>query len=309
MEDREIGEPSLPLPADLPFSAAISSSQWAMLCIGSRAMISAKTCLFCGIPMNGKKTVEHIIPQWLIHDLDIRHKEIAPALHETATGLLFGRRQHTVSSFLAGSVCATCNNGWMSALECRTKPILTRLIADQNDLSNLTEVERLTIARWTVKTAAVMNRVGPCSDPRYPEARPIPDEHLRTLHSGSVPDGVLVVGGGYESDNPLEFMQSTSWTWPKDGLPLREHDKERSYKVGFAFRGLMLAVAFFPNSDYKYGLIEGMHFPLWPGTRGVKQLQQPSNNLPPLTTSPMLESFLENIWAISKTWLEVVETS
>jgi hypothetical protein len=270
-------------------------------------MSSAKPCLFCGAAMYGKKTVEHIVPQWLMDHLDIRSKQIAPALHEVETGILFGHRRHTVSRFLAGGVCATCNNGWMSALESRTKPILTRLIADQNELVNLTELERTTIARWTVKTCAAMNRSGPGSDPQYPDARPIPDEHLRTLRSGSVPDGVLVVGGGYESDDPLDFMQNTSWTGPGASVALHEEDKNRSYKVCVAFRGLMLAVAYYPNAEYVYGLNEGMYVPLWTGTRRIKWLQYPLNNLPPLTPRPMLVGFLQNIWAISRVWLEVVD--
>jgi len=49
---------------------------------------------------------------------------------------------------------------------------------------------------------------------------------------------VVVVGGGYKSDNPLEFMQS--WFWPSASVSLEEKEKERSYKIGFAFRGLML---------------------------------------------------------------------
>jgi hypothetical protein len=278
-------------------------SNWLCLEWGD-AMGSGKTCIFCGMDMSGKRAVEHIVPQWLIDHLDVRRKEIAPALHEAETGMLVGRRQHTVSRFLAGSVCATCNNGWMSELERRTKPILIRLIADQHELAGLTDLERLTIARWTLKTAAVMNRVGPPGDPEYPEARPIPDEHLRSLHAGSVPAEVLVVGGGYTSDRPLEFMQSTSWTWPEASVPLREEDKKGSYKVGFAFRGLILGLAYYPNPEYRYGLIEGMYAPFWSG-RGVRQLQQPLTKLPPLTTSPMLEGFLENIWAISSTWLEI----
>src|ERR1017187_2671548 len=275
-------------------------------------MNAGKACLFCGrvlLPKrvkHGGKTDEHIIPQWLIDLLDIRGKQIAPALHNVQTGVLLGRRQHTVGRFLAGAVCATCNNGWMSSLEDQAKPILTRLIADQNELVNLTDPERVTIARWTVKTAAIMNRVGPGSDPKYSNTRPVPDEHLRSLHFGSMPDGVVVVGGGYKSDDPLEFMES--WYWPSASVSLKEEDKDRSYKIGFAFRGLMLAVAYFPNPEYVYGVFEGMYVPLWTGTRGVRRLQLPLKNLPPVTPCPMIEGFLDNILALSRIWLEIVDT-
>jgi len=124
-----------------------------------------KTCIFCGMDMSGKRAVEHIVPQWLIDHLDVRRKEIAPALHEAETGMLVGRRQHTVSRFLAGSVCATCNNGWMSTLEIEAKPILTRLVRDPTQLVKLTETERRTISRWAVKTIGALNRSSPCSAP------------------------------------------------------------------------------------------------------------------------------------------------
>jgi hypothetical protein len=277
-------------------------------------MNSDKTCLFCGVGLHGKgnrqgRTVEHIVPKWLMDHLGGRDQQIAPALHEIETGALIGRRQHSVKMLLAGSVCATCNNGWMSLLETQAKPILIRLIGDPDQLVKLTEAERLIISRWTVKTAAALNRASPCSDPKYPSGRPMPKEHLRLLSAGSIPDSVVVVGGAYNSEKAFDFMQSTSWTWPRASVPLREEDKDRSYKVAVAFCGLVLAVAYFPNSDYLYGIREGMYVPLWTGIRGVRQHHQPLNDLPPVTTSPMLEGFLENIWAISRTWLEIVDNA
>lgn len=271
-------------------------------------MSTGRMCLFCGIPIRGKRSVEHVIPQWLIKHLQIENIEIAPAVLDIHTGKFRDERRHSIGRFLAGRVCSTCNHGWMSALEQATQPILTRLIADQQELVNLTNPEKFTLARWIFKTACAMNSAAGLADPqRDPEARPVPYDHRQALFDGGLPPGILVAAGGYISDQPLEFMQSTSWTWPKASVELQGKDKKASYKIGFTFRGLILAVAYFPNPDYTYGLREGIYVPLWSGNRGVKVLNEPLHDLPALTTSPMLEGFLENIWAISKTWLKILE--
>jgi hypothetical protein len=271
-------------------------------------MNTRRACQFCATALEGNRAVEHIIPQWLIKHLQIEDIKIGPAVLDINTGKIRDERQHNIGRFLEGRVCSTCNQGWMSALEQATQPILTRLIANQQELINLTDPEKFTLARWIFKTACVMNSAGGLGDPRKdPEARPVPVEHMRTLYADALPGGVLLVGGGYNSDYPLEFMQSTSWTWPKLSMPLQEDDKKASYKIGFAFHGLILAAAYFPNPDYTYGLQEGIYVPLWTGDRGVELRNQPLHDLPPLTTSPMLEGFLENIWAVSKTWLKILE--
>jgi hypothetical protein len=224
---------------------------------------------------SGKSTLhgnthEHIVPKWLIKYLRIRNLSIGPTLREIVTDVVVDSRQHTVSNFLTGRVCAACNGGWMSDLENQTKPILTGLIEKPSHVLNLSESERFTIARWTLKIAAVLNHGSRCGDPRYVESRPVPNAHLKTLSSGAMPNDVLIVAGAYQSEDEFEFFQSTCWIWPKGSSALREEDKDRSYKIGVAFRGLMLAAIYYPDADYAYGLIDnGMYVPLWSGSRGI----------------------------------------
>jgi hypothetical protein len=54
-------------------------------------------------------------------------------------------------------LCAGCNNGWMSRLEERTKPILVRLLENEPVLLDLDA--QAEVARWAIKTAMVVEGV------------------------------------------------------------------------------------------------------------------------------------------------------
>lgn len=83
-------------------------------------------------------------------------------------------RQHVMGAFVAGSVCYDCNHGWMSTLENEVKGILTRLVDDPIQLQALTDLERFTPARWTLKTAAVLNRCSTYGNSNDEIGRPLP---------------------------------------------------------------------------------------------------------------------------------------
>src|SRR5882724_9624655 len=52
------------------------------------------------------------------------------------------------------------------------------------------------VARWTFKTAAVLNRASSYGNPSGALTHPVPDEYLRIVKSGAVPDDVIVIGSG-----------------------------------------------------------------------------------------------------------------
>src|SRR6266851_2569958 len=219
-------------------------------------MVSAqKTCLFCGVVLRGKKSKhggksdEHIVPKWLMNHLGIRDMPFTSERVDVRSGQTFGRRQHTVRSFVAGRVCANCNNGWMAELEEQTRPILIRLIADPHELSKLHGDERDIVARWMFKTAAVLNRASSYGNLADVITHPVPDEHLRIVKSSAVPDDLIVVGSGCPCDRVADFIQNATWASPQNSIPLLEADRERSYKIAMSFRSLLLAVAYYPNAQ------------------------------------------------------------
>jgi hypothetical protein len=269
-----------------------------------------KSCLFCGCSFRSKKatgkTNEHIIPNWLMDYLGVRAMTITPTVTEVASGRIVDFRNHPVSSFVAGTVCGACNNGWMSRLEGDTKPVLIPLIEDPRRLENLDLNHRLLVARWSLKTAAMLNRASAYSAPGNSMSRPVPDDHLREIMNGRCPSGVAVVGCGYSSFKPLDWMQFGTWISPSNSIPLLEKDRNRSYKIALAFRDLVLAVVYYPSADYHYAVIEGHYVPLWVRDRGFIPIPRQLDDSPAVTNSPFLEGLLRNIFVLSKTWVELV---
>jgi hypothetical protein len=81
------------------------------------------TCVFC--ERDGKLTREHVWPQWVRSYLD------HPAGAGTETRTIIrpsGTEEHSYktrpANVVVKSLCEDCNNGWMSELEDRAKPVL-----------------------------------------------------------------------------------------------------------------------------------------------------------------------------------------
>ena len=115
-----------------------------------------KACIFCGVSLAGKASLEHVLPQWLLSYLGIKKKDITPT-HWNPKGEVLSTRKHELGNLVEGRVCSTCNNGWMSALEAQAKALLIPLMEAETEVVKLTPDQRLCIARWTCKTAFVLN--------------------------------------------------------------------------------------------------------------------------------------------------------
>jgi hypothetical protein len=176
-----------------------------------------RVCLFCGRTL--RLSNEHIIPQWLMDHLGIRDTTISPTVTETASARIVNLRRHPVRAFVAGTVCGTCNNGWMSRLEADVKPILIPLIDDPRRMEALGLHERTTIARWTVKTAAVLNRASAFGSSGNEMSRPVPNGYLTDVMNGRLPSGVAVLGCGYPSSKLLDWLQFGTWMAPSNSIP------------------------------------------------------------------------------------------
>jgi hypothetical protein len=124
--------------------------------------------------------------------------------------------------------------------------------------------------------------------------------------NGRFPSGVAVIGCGYPSSKPLDWMQFGTWISPSNSLDLVEEDRDRSYKIALAFRDLVLAVVYYPSAEYHYAVIEGHYVPLWVGDRNIIPVPLPLDDSPNLTDSPVLEVLLRNIFVLSKIWVELV---
>jgi hypothetical protein len=80
-------------------------------------------------------------------------------------------------AIVARQVCKKCNNGWMSDLESRAKPVLTPLV--QGASGYLDASDQATIAAWGAKTALALHLTTP--------EKVAPVEHYREIASTGLP--------------------------------------------------------------------------------------------------------------------------
>lgn len=112
-------------------------------------------CVFC--EYDGPLTAEHVFPAWtrpFIEDpggglgkhsrTTIRAGEPEDQRHEYPSG---------AATLTVRSVCARCNNGWMSQLEREAQPFLTTMLRDHG--RTYYEHGMTVLATWFVKTALV----------------------------------------------------------------------------------------------------------------------------------------------------------
>jgi hypothetical protein len=113
-----------------------------------------RTCVGCCEKLTTDlRSREHILPQWLAQevkrpDLDLKHYRHHE--DENTDELL---RSHDLGSFVVKNVCIKCNNGWMSRLEGRAKPLLLDLMNMRASLLQLSTEDRTTVSAWAIKTA------------------------------------------------------------------------------------------------------------------------------------------------------------
>lgn len=158
-------------------------------------------------------------------------------------------RQHSYDSFLAGGICTGCNHGWMSALEASVIPWVLKVRAKEHLQAFQDAKRRLTLARWTVKTACVIDCVGGMQE--------IPLDISRQLFQmqDSIPENVRVFVGFYNWPAPTRFTFNQRNRWMYYLLYQTCEDPECSidgmfFKVAFAIESLMVLVVSMPSAHF-----------------------------------------------------------
>ena len=111
-------------------------------------------CLFCDNPANSR---EHVWPDWFLKTLAVR-KPVRSVLPS-------GRVFELTGDWTIRCVCRVCNNGWMSQLKAKVKPVLALLSADIS--IPLSETEQTDLSVWALKTAMVVEGVKPRQMSRF----------------------------------------------------------------------------------------------------------------------------------------------
>ena len=120
-------------------------------------------CIFC---KEWGVSKEHVFPDWLQQLLPKgpndthQHGTVIWALDTNGIPIrvpTIRRRQGQASSKKVRTVCENCNNGWLSALEERTKPLLRRMVCGKPH--RLNDLDQRMLATWVAKTAMVAEGV------------------------------------------------------------------------------------------------------------------------------------------------------
>lgn len=109
-------------------------------------------CWFCDRPER-KKSAEHIFPQWLLDHYGARDEQVQPVRYSARGQLASARKPFPLANLVCGEICRDCNNGWMSRLEARVKP----LFLGDTTRGVISTDQAATLAWWFIKTAIVLN--------------------------------------------------------------------------------------------------------------------------------------------------------
>jgi hypothetical protein len=219
--------------------------------------IPSNRCLFCGGNLQGQAAEEHIFPRWLLRELDIEGEVITPThLSAFDMGTELSRREHVLGRLVEGRVCRDCNCGWMADLENAARPLLLELIRGRRDVWTLLTAEGLLLARWVLKTTAVLNSASNYSNL-------VPQDHYRAILRGEIPAGAAAYAQqAAAGESPFYWLQSGMWQVVHAGGSRKKLRQlaARSYKVALRFDRLLLMAAYWPEAGWSQVRWKGVHY-------------------------------------------------
>jgi hypothetical protein len=217
-----------------------------------------RECIFCGNPLAGVCAKEHVIPQWLMEYLGMNEHQLYLAVAQSADDSILESRNQVASNFVAGRVCESCNNEWMSDLETESMELLKILIDGTVSLMCISNAERTIVAKWATKTAYVMSYAAPLKKTPDPS-------HLRYMkeNRGAVPPLVGVYGCQSVATADFRQIQRNHWPHLTNSTPT-VNPPAGTYKIALQFRHLMLLVAHWSGTNSELMVAAGIHIPLWP---------------------------------------------
>jgi hypothetical protein len=164
-----------------------------------------------------------------------------------------------IGTFLEGRVCKQCNNGWMSRLETKVKPLLISLLDNATLVDELPIEDRKVLALWAVKTSLMAISPSVAS-------RNVPAEHFNAIKQGIISPGISVFAGYHFMVNK-GFSYEAGRHWPETPADAPEEIlrviNQHSYKVCLQLRSLLLMVAFSPEPELVLSSDDATHQLIW----------------------------------------------
>ena len=220
--------------------------------------VAPAICVFCGDPLTGRRSKEHVFARWLMAHYDSHAKPFRIAWTSDANDELLADREFAMGNLVAGRVCRDCNNGWMSDLEQDASASLLELASKKRPLATLDASERKTLARWAAKTsfAARSADMGP---------RLVSAAQAMSLVGGAMP-AVHVAARQAPLNLGLGWFATQRWlvSYPDDALAEAARLVSTSHKTVLTIGRLLLSVCFWPDPQWPLVISRCSHSPLWP---------------------------------------------
>jgi len=224
-------------------------------------------CVFCGERRARGK--EHMIPRWLQIFIAGSTSDHFMGSHVSmASAELLSTRRQPGESVVFGHVCQVCNGGWMNTLEVSAAGLLKDAVTNGGSANTWGREDCELVARWTFKTAAMIN-----AGSNY--RRIIPPQHLRDFYEREqLPQGLVVdVGLLAPSAVPtIEWRQSQNspvFSQP-ESLEATGRALLQSYRVTIAMNQLLVKVMYWPDPSgvpLGWGEVESVR--IWPYSEDV----------------------------------------
>lgn len=263
------------------------------------------TCLICDRLMVGTyhptsnpegRAKEHAIPKWLQKELGLLRFVTDETLRRPAQEIVAGTgmrrmavqappRRMVLEQRQHGGICGKCNGGWMSSLENDTIPILTPLVRGEGTISELSDAQRRTLARWMLKTAFVLNTSEQAT-------QFVPTSFIHDVREGRLPDGVTlfareldaVPSQPYQKFSGRHMAISHNESWHADDVNALA---AQHWKLAVSLGRLQLLIVFWPDPSWLYATWP-IHRLVWPLNCRMQIL--PTCLIPPLDLNTIVFS-------------------
>ncbi|GLJ00973.1 hypothetical protein [Bacillus sp. YKCMOAS1] len=214
-----------------------------------------RNCLFCG---NSNLTREHIFAQWLLDELNIRKIKMGMQ-HTTFYGSTISRRPLTPNTLINGLICQECNNGWLSQIENKVKPILTAILKYPNsNLSTFLKEQHELLSIWSLKTAMILNHASNFH-------KIVPKRHFKYIYKHrKIPENITVLMGFAENTAELDWVQSQVVMHIGDENIIKNPRLKDIYKITIQIDYLLLKIIYSPFYDFEYYHNDNTHLMLYP---------------------------------------------
>ena len=245
-------------------------------------------CIFC--QAEGKLTKEDATPRWLSR---ILNRQWPPERRWELDVIQFGGdRQYSKDTRVVGGAsvhkptvaCASCNNGWMSALEQSVRPILQPLILGES--RRLSQSDSVILASWATKTALVYEFVYTHREGTTVSAT---DRKRFADDRAPLPESRIWLGRYVGTAGPAIIRRNTLFLYDlDDSAPSPEPS---AVTMTFVFGQVFIRLGLFrsnPTYPASYSVAEGPHMQLlWPSAR---ELDWPPLEVVDDTTLPLFSA-------------------